>query len=148
MNAGLKKRTRQALWGWRKMIRVKGLAQGLAWEIWVTRVSATITAYTKTELVARWSETLGPLIFWFSQTSVFQIASGIYGYGINVMDCEQHFLESEKTTTNLKCGTSLAVQWLRLRLQMQGYGSDPWSGSWDPTCLMAKGPKHRTEAVL
>lgn len=70
------------------MIRVRGLAQCLDLEIWVTQVSATITTYTKIELVAEMERDLGPLIFWFSQTSVFQIVSGIYGYGINVMDCQ------------------------------------------------------------
>jgi len=43
-------------------------------------------------------------------------------------------------------GTSLAVQWLRLHLPMQGI----WVPSLvkDPTCLLAKKPKHKTEVIL
>ena len=41
--------------------------------------------------------------------------------------------------------TSLVVQWSRLCLQCRGWRFDPWSGSWDPTCLSAKKPKHKTE---
>ena len=29
-----------------------------------------------------------------------------------------------------------------------GCGFDPWLGSWDPTCLVAKEPKHETEAIF
>ena len=41
-------------------------------------------------------------------------------------------LNIKKTNTqskNRQKGTSLAVQWLRPRLPMQGGGFDPWSGS-------------------
>ena len=34
--------------------------------------------------------------------------------------------------------------WLRLHLPAQGGGFDPWAGSSDPTCFMAKKPKHKT----
>lgn len=49
-----------------------------------------------------------------------------------------------------KChtGTSLAVRWLRLHLLCKGCTFSPWSGSLDPTCLMAKKPKHWTETIL
>ena len=42
-------------------------------------------------------------------------------------------------------GTSLVVQWLRLHLPMQGVQLDPWSGSSDPTCLIAEKPKHKKQ---
>ena len=43
--------------------------------------------------------------------------------------------------------TSLAVQWLRLHLPMQGVRvrSLVWSGSYDPTCLVAEKPKHKKQ---
>jgi len=28
-----------------------------------------------------------------------------------------------------------------------GYRFDPWLGSWDPICLAAKRPKHKTKTV-
>ena len=36
---------------------------------------------------------------------------------------------------------SLVVQWLRFCLQCRVCRFNPWSGSWDPTCLMAKKTK-------
>ena len=38
---------------------------------------------------------------------------------------------------------SLVIQWLRLRLPMQRWRFDPWSGS-----LVTKKPRHKTEAAL
>ena len=40
---------------------------------------------------------------------------------------------------------SWMVQWLRLHLPIQGCWFDPWLGSQDPTCLLAK---QKTETVL
>ena len=47
-------------------------------------------------------------------------------------------------------GTSLAVQWIRLHLftfQCRKCRFNPWLG-WDPICLVAKKPKHKTQTVL
>ena len=40
----------------------------------------------------------------------------------------------------------MALEWLRLCLQRSGYRFSSWSGSWNPACLAAKKPKHKTEA--
>ena len=40
-----------------------------------------------------------------------------------------------------------SVQWLRLHLLMMGCGFNPRSGSWDPTCLIAKKLHHKTETI-
>ena len=40
-----------------------------------------------------------------------------------------------------------SVQWLRLHLLMMGCGFNPWSGSWDPTCLIAKKLHPKTETI-
>ena len=43
------------------------------------------------------------------------------------------------------------VQWSSgwdFTFQCRGCGFDPWSGSWDPTCLAAKKPKHKTEEQI
>ena len=57
----------------------------------------------------------------------------------------------ELCTSSKECkGTSLEVQLLRPRLPMQGCRFDPWLGSEDPTCLVAKkkkSPKQRTGAI-
>ena len=37
---------------------------------------------------------------------------------------------------------------IKTLLPMQKCGFDPWSGSKDPTCFMAKNPKHETETIL
>ena len=36
--------------------------------------------------------------------------------------------EIETVIKNLPTGAPLVVQWLRIRLPMQGHGFDPWSG--------------------
>ena len=63
--------------------------------------------------------------------------------------------ESDFVTLNLKylrARTSLAIQWLRFHLPIQGVWAGSrrsrWARSWDPICLVAKKPEHRTEAVL
>ena len=56
--------------------------------------------------------------------------------------------ELQSTGSRREIGTSLALQWLRLGLLMQGVWFNPCSGSLDPSCLMAKKPKHETEAIL
>ena len=43
--------------------------------------------------------------------------------------------------TRNKIGTSLVVQWLRLRFPIQGWGFHSWSG----TCLVAKKQTHKTK---
>ena len=47
-----------------------------------------------------------------------------------------------------KAGISLVVQWLRLHHPVQCVGLDPKSGSKDPTCLIVKKSKHKTEIIL
>ena len=63
--------------------------------------------------------------------------------------------ESGFSTLNLKylrARASLAIQWLRFRLPIQGVWAGSrrsrWSRSWDPICLVAKKPEHKPEAVL
>ena len=38
------------------------------------------------------------------------------------------------TLKKLSLGTSLAIQWLRLRFHCRGHGFNPYSGNKDPTC--------------
>ena len=63
--------------------------------------------------------------------------------------------ESDFVTLNLKylrARTSLAVQWLRFRLPIQGVWAGSrrsrWARSWDPIRLMAIKPEHKTEVEL
>ena len=42
----------------------------------------------------------------------------------------------------------MVVQGLGLGLSMQGVQFSPWSGSWDPTCLVARTSKHKMEGKL
>ena len=42
---------------------------------------------------------------------------------------------------------SMLFQCYDFTLQGKGCKVNPWLGSLDPTCLMAKKPKHETEAV-
>jgi len=44
-------------------------------------------------------------------------------------------------------GPSLAVQWLNLHLQVQGWKFDPWSGSQDPTCHPAEKSKQNRSNI-
>ena len=53
-------------------------------------------------------------------------------------------IEKAKLITS-SIGIFLAIQWLRLRLPVQGFRFDPWSGSYDPTCLMAKEPEYKQQ---
>lgn len=39
-----------------------------------------------------------------------------------------YFAEAEEQTIRENVGTSLAIQWLKLRLPVQGVLVDPWSG--------------------
>ena len=58
-----------------------------------------------------------------------------------------HFwvLEIEIPTKWCTPGACLVVQWLRLPFQCRGYWFNPWLGSWDPTCLVAKKPNHKKQ---
>ena len=47
-----------------------------------------------------------------------------------------------------KSGASLEAQWLRVHLPAQGVQGIPGHGAEIPTCLRAKKPKHKTEAIL
>ena len=44
-------------------------------------------------------------------------------------------------------GTFLVVQWFRFYLPLQGMQIQSLVGKLDPTCLMAKTPKHKTKAI-
>ena len=50
--------------------------------------------------------------------------------------------------TTKRLSLSLMVQWLRLLLPLQGMQVQSLFRELRPTCLLAKKPKHRTEAIV
>ena len=68
-------------------------------------------------------------------------------YGILLQQPEQTKTTIYSRSQKWLIGTSLVAQWLRIRLPMQGTSVRAlvWE---DPTCLMDKKPKNKTEAIL